>query len=147
MPRPETPALTVDIIIEMQDRLNHPIVLIERKYPPHGWALPGGFVDVGETVEQAARREALEETCLNVKLDTLLGCYSEPTRDPRGHTVSLVYIAHAKGEPKAEDDAAGLALIDACELLSYRERELVFDHEKILVDYCRYRNVGGLPPL
>ena len=93
MPRPETPLLTVDIIIEMNDRDERPIVLIERKHPPHGWAIPGGFVDVGESVEDAARREALEETGLAVRLETLLGCYSNPARDPRGHTASVVYIA------------------------------------------------------
>ena len=83
MPRPKTPALTVDIIIEMHDQPNRPVVLIERKYPPHGWAIPGGFVDVGEMVSNAAVREALEETCLEVTLDVLLGCYSDPARDDR----------------------------------------------------------------
>ncbi|MBT8137266.1 MAG: NUDIX domain-containing protein, partial [Gammaproteobacteria bacterium] len=77
MSRPQTPPVTVDIIIEMVDRPQRPIVLIERKYPPPGWALPGGFVDVGETVAVAARREAREETGLDVELLQLLGCYSD----------------------------------------------------------------------
>lgn len=106
--RPVTPLLTVDIIIELRDRPGAPIVLIERKNPPHGWALPGGFVDVGERLENAARREALEETSLEVELQTLLGCYSDPARDPRGHTVSAVYVATATGEPQARDDARDL---------------------------------------
>lgn len=143
MPRPETPALTVDIIIELVDRPGRPIVLIERKYPPPGWAIPGGFVDVGETVEHAARREALEETCLVVELDCLLGCYSEPARDPRGHTVSLIYIAHASGEPRAEDDAAHVAVFDPAAI----DVPLAFDHDTILADYLRYRNTGVLPAL
>ena len=90
MSRPVTPLLTVDIIIEMVDRPGRPVVLIERRNPPPGWALPGGFVDVGETLEQAAVREAREETSLEVALKTLLGNYSDPARDARGHTVSAV---------------------------------------------------------
>ena len=86
MPTPKTPSLTTDIIIELRDRADVPIVLIRRKHPPHGWALPGGFVDVGESLEHAAVREAEEETALRVTLKVLLGCYSDPSRDPRGHT-------------------------------------------------------------
>lgn len=141
--RPKTPELTVDIIIELVDRAARPIVLIERKYPPPGWALPGGFVDVGETVEHAARREALEETSLKVELSCLLGCYSEPSRDPRGHTVALVYIAQASGEPVAADDAARLAIYAITDL----DRPLAFDHAKILADYLHYRKTGELPEL
>jgi 8-oxo-dGTP diphosphatase len=141
MPRPETPALTVDIIIEMHDRPGKPIVLIQRKYEPLGWAIPGGFVDVGEMVSRAAIREALEETCLEVELDVLLGCYSNPARDPRGHTVSLVYVAHATGTPRAADDAAALDVFDPDSV----DVGLVFDHETIIRDYCRYRKNGVLP--
>jgi len=142
MPRPETPALTVDIIIEMHDRPEKPVVLIERKYPPLGWALPGGFVDVGETVSTAAIREALEETGLNVSLDVLLGCYSDPARDFRGHTVSLVYIGHASGEPKAADDAANVMLLDPCDAAELAKVDLTFDHQRIIDDYCHYRQTG-----
>lgn len=145
MPRPQTPALTVDIIIELHDRPNKPVVLIERKYPPLGWALPGGFVDVGETVSTAAVREALEETCLDVTLDVLLGCYSDPARDFRGHTVSLVYIAHASGEPKAADDAADVILLDPCDTAELAKVELTFDHQRIIADYCYYRQTGQVP--
>ena len=133
MPTPITPLLTVDIIIEMVDRDDRSIVLIERRYPPYGWALPGGFVDVGETLENAAVREAMEETCLEVILKGLLGCYSDPSRDPRGHTVSAVYIAEATGTPQAEDDAKAVKLYSLSEL----PRDMAFDHAKILADYLR----------
>lgn len=142
MSRPVTPLLTVDIIIEMVDRPGRPVVLIERRNPPPGWALPGGFVDVGETLEQAAVREAREETSLEVRLKTLLGNYSDPARDARGHTVSAVYVAEARGEPCAADDAAQLALFDPGEA-----PELAFDHACILADYRRYRQTGELAPL
>ncbi len=141
MPRPVTPELTVDIIIEMRDQPGNPIVLIKRKYEPLGWAIPGGFVDVGETVSQAAIREALEETCLEVELDILLGCYSDPARDPRGHTVGLVFIAHATGTPRADDDAAALEVFDPDSI----HVELAFDHATIIQDYRRYRQSGVLP--
>lgn len=142
MSRPATPLLTVDIIIEMRDRPAWPIVLIERKYPPHGWALPGGFVDVGERLESAALREAREETSLDVKLQVLLGCYSAPDRDTRGHTVSAVYVATAQGEPRAQDDARNLACY-----LPTRCPELAFDHSLIMADYRRFRDTGELAPL
>ena len=141
MARPKTPELTVDIIIEMHDQPGNPIVLIERKYEPFGWAIPGGFVDVGETVSQAAIREALEETCLEVELDILLGCYSDPARDPRGHTVGLVFVAHASGAPRADDDAAALDVFDPDNI----NVELAFDHAAIIRDYCHYRETGVLP--
>ncbi len=142
MPAPKTPALTTDIIIELRDRADVPIVLIRRKNPPLGWALPGGFVDVGESLEHAAVREAAEETALRVKLKTLLGCYSDPARDPRGHTASVVYVAEAEGDPRAQDDAAGVAIFSPEALPS----PLVFDHARILSDYLAWRREGRLPP-
>ena len=141
--RPETPLLAVDIIIELIDRTEKSIVLIERRNPPFGWALPGGFVDVGESLEQAAVREAREETCLDVKLKILLGCYSNPQRDPRGHTVSPVYIAEARGVPQAADDAKNLRCVPVTELPD----ELVFDHGLILSDYRNYLQTGEFAPL
>ena len=143
MARPATPQIAVDAIIEMTDREGSPIVLIERKHAPIGWAIPGGFVDVGETVEHAARREALEETTLSVELKVLLGVYSNPARDVRGHTVSLIYVATASGEPVAADDAASVKLFDP-ENISV---DLVFDHADILRDYLVYRRSGVLPAL
>lgn len=137
MPRPVTPLLTVDVIIELADRPGRPIVLIERANPPYGWALPGGFVDVGERLEAAAVREAREETSLAVRLNLLLGCYSAPDRDPRGHTVSAVYVGEAAGEPRAADDAKHLELFDPRE-----PPALAFDHALILRDYVRYLETG-----
>lgn len=143
MPRPVTPLVAVDIVIELVDRPGRPIVLIERRNPPFGWALPGGFVDVGESLEQAAVREAREETSLAVRLKVLLGCYSDPARDPRGHTVSPVYVAEATGEPAAADDARSLAVLDPERLPA----ELAFDHSRILADYRRWRATGEPAPL
>jgi 8-oxo-dGTP diphosphatase len=140
---PETPRLTVDIIIELVDQLDKPILLIERKNPPYGWALPGGFVDVGETLEQAAVREAAEEICLTVKLKTLLGCYSNPARDSRMHTISAVYIAEASGTPKAADDAAKVKSFVPGDL----PETLAFDHGLILEDYLAFLKGGTLTPL
>ncbi len=143
MPRPETPALAADAIIELLDLPNRPIVLIERKNPPPGWAIPGGFVDVGESVPDAAVREALEETCLHVQLQCLLGCYSDPARDPRGHTVSMIYVARAHGEPRAADDAASVGIFDPADI----DLPLAFDHDRILRDYLRYRETGSVPAI
>jgi len=143
MPRPRTPLLTVDIIIELHDRPGHPIVLIRRRHPPLGWALPGGFVGEGETLEQAAGREAVEETGLTVTLDVLLGCYSDPTRDPRGPTASAVYVARARGTPRAADDAAQAAVFAPGDITE----ALAFDHALILTDYRRYRETGKTAPL
>ncbi len=142
MNRPVTPAIAVDTIIEMADRPGRPIVLIERKNPPHGWAIPGGFVDVGETLETAAVREAREETSLDVRLRLLLGIYSSPARDPRGHTVTPVYIAEAVGEPRAADDAGNVELY----LPQYCPR-LAFDHDLIIADYLHYLEHGQVAPL
>ena len=142
MVRPVTPLLTVDVIIEMLDQPGRPIVLIERKYPPYGWALPGGFVDVGERLEQAAVREAREETSLDVQLLGLLGCYSDPARDERGHTASAVYVTTASGAAKARDDAKNLAFFSAGEY-----PEMAFDHADILEDYLQYRQSGRMAAL
>jgi 8-oxo-dGTP diphosphatase len=141
MPAPKTPLLATDIIIELHDRPGHPIVLIERKHEPLGWALPGGFVDVGETVEAAAVREAAEETNLEVSLVSLLGVYSEPRRDPRGHSVAIVWVARAGGDPVAMDDAAALRVYDPSDL----PKQLAFDHARILEDYRTYRKTGQRP--
>jgi 8-oxo-dGTP diphosphatase len=132
------PTPTVDVIIEVPDAR---LVLIRRKNPPLGWALPGGFVDVGETLAAAARREAKEETDLDVELVELFHCYSDPRRDPRQHTVSTVFIGRAARAPRAGDDAAAVALFGLGEL-----PELVFDHATILADYGVYRATGRRPP-
>lgn len=132
MAKPETPRLAVDVIIELDDREDRPVVLIERRNPPMGCALPGGFVDIGETVEQAASREAFEETGLRVQELRLLGVYSDPARDPRGHTVSVAFVAAGRGLPRAGDDAADILLVDPA-----RPPETAFDHDRILADYCR----------
>jgi 8-oxo-dGTP diphosphatase len=129
-----TPLLTVDIIIELVDEPENPIVLIERKNPPYGWALPGGFVDLGETLEHAAVREAKEETCLDVTLSFLLGAYSDPKRDNRGHTVSLVYVAQAHGQPMAADDAKNVKIFPPSKI----DVDLVFDHALIIADYIEF---------
>ena len=132
------PSLTVDIIIEAE---GGGIVLIERKNEPLGLALPGGFVDEGETLEEAARREALEETALECELTELLYAYSEPARDPRHHTVSVVFIAKARGVPRAGDDAREAGIFDP----ENPGTTLVFDHEIILKDYLLFRKKGIRP--
>lgn len=132
----QNPIPTVDIIIELLDRPHRPIVLIERHNPPLGWAIPGGFVDYGETAEAAARREALEETGLEVELIEQFHVYSDPARDRRKHTISIVFLATAKGEPHAGDDAKGIEIFE-----SWRVPDnLCFDHDTILRDYWRYRH-------
>ncbi|MGB3405234.1 MAG: NUDIX hydrolase [Microcoleaceae cyanobacterium] len=137
------PTPTVDIIIELIDRPERPIVLIERQNPPFGWAIPGGFVDYGEPVEVAAKREALEETCLEVELIEQFYVYSDPNRDPRQHTLSVVFIATATGEPLAADDAKNIAIFAPWQL----PKDLCFDHDHILKDYLRYRHFGIRPHL
>lgn len=143
MGRPVTPLLAADAIIELIDRSHRPIVLIERRNPPYGWAIPGGFVDVGESLEHAAVREAREETGLVVTLKALLGNYSNPARDPRGHTVTAVYVAEARGEPQAQDDAKSLRAFAVDALPA----ELAFDHAQVLQDYLRFRQEGTVAPL
>jgi len=134
-PAHRNPLVTVDVIIEMPGG----IVLVERTNPPPGWALPGGFVDYGESLEAAARREAAEETGLTVVLREQFHTYSEPDRDPRHHTVSTVFIASADGVPRGGDDArrAAVFAVDRLPL------PLAFDHERIIKDYRRYR--AGTP--
>ena len=143
MSKPITPLIAADIIIELIDIPGRPIVLIERVYPPYGWAIPGGFVDVGEMVEQAAIREAQEEVSLDVRLIALLGLYSDPSRDPRGHTVTAVYVGEAVGKPKAADDAKNCRLFNLNEL----PEPLVFDHAQVLADYKQYRETGQVTAL
>jgi ADP-ribose pyrophosphatase YjhB (NUDIX family) len=126
------PVPTVDIIIRIDDT----IVLIERRNPPFGWALPGGFVDYGESLEIAAKREALEETGLTVKNLKQFRAYSDPQRDPRQHTISYVFTAEADGMPVAGDDAAAVKLFSIDNLPT----PLCFDHGQILTDYIETRN-------
>lgn len=121
------PRITVDIIIKCEDG----VVLIERKNPPYGWAIPGGFVDYGETVEEAAIREAKEETGLDIKNLKQFHVYSEPSRDPRGHTISMVFTAKADGTPKAGSDAKNIGMFTQATL----PPNIAFDHKQILHDY------------
>jgi ADP-ribose pyrophosphatase YjhB (NUDIX family) len=125
--QPHHPIPTVDIIIKISEG----IVLIKRKNPPFGWALPGGFVEYGEPVENAAKREALEETGLDLKDMKQFHTYSDPHRDPRHHSISVVFVAHGTGEPKAGDDAADIGVFTQGTL----PEPLAFDHSKILSDY------------
>jgi 8-oxo-dGTP diphosphatase len=133
------PLPTVDVIIELDGGR---IVLIERKHEPHGWALPGGFVDEGETLAAAARREAKEETGLDVEITELFHCYSDPRRDPRRHTVSTVFLGRAKGAPAGGDDAANAIAVDPEALPA----PIVFDHPRILEDWRVYKRTGRRPP-
>jgi len=122
------PVPTVDIIIEMEEG---GIVLIKRKHHPVGWAIPGGFVDYGESLEEAALREAREETSLEVTLARQMHTYSAPDRDPRQHTITTVYIAKGSGVPAAADDAEAIGVFQRDNL----PRPLMFDHARILKDY------------
>ncbi len=135
----KTPFLTVDIIILYKGG----IVLIERKNPPPGWALPGGFVDIGESVEDAAVREAREETSLDVRLIEQFYVYSEPGRDPRFHTVSVVFIGEGAGVLKGCDDARRAAVYMPDEL----PEDIAFDHRAIIDDYFRYARSGIRPKI
>ncbi len=132
------PLPTVDIIIELT---GGGVVLIERKNIPHGWALPGGFVDYGESLEAAAVREAKEETYLEVQLIEQFYTYSDPSRDPRKHTISTVYIATARGIPQGADDAKRAKIFTKGQLPS----PIVFDHSRILSDYFVYKATGQRP--
>ena len=137
----KNPTPTVDVLIELADRPGT-LVFIERKNPPHGFALPGGFVDEGEFVADAAVREAKEETGLDVELVELFHVYSDPARDPRKHTVSTVFIGRAHGEPTGGDDAARCLVCTPAELPA----ALVFDHGVIVADYLAYKRSGKRPP-
>jgi len=132
MPKPVTPLLTVDAVILLKNEKK--LVLIRRKFPPFQGvlALPGGFVEVGETVESACIRETKEETNLDIKINKLIGVFSDPGRDPRGHNVTIAFLCTplTKNEnPKALDDAAEIELVDLSEISSL---ELAFDHKDII---------------
>jgi 8-oxo-dGTP diphosphatase len=131
----KNPVPTVDCIIELPGER---VVLIRRKHPPLGWALPGGFVDEGEAYGDACVREVKEETGLDVELLEQFFTYSDPARDPRRHTVSTVYLGRATGEPRGSDDAAEARAFPRDAL----PQELCFDHGTILADYLRYRRTG-----
>ncbi len=129
------PYTTVDALIEVEGG----IVLIERSNPPFGWALPGGFVDYGESLEGAVRREAKEETSLDLENLKQFHTYSDPERDPRFHTIGTVFTATSKGKPKAGDDAAALKVFKPEEI---KKLKLAFDHSKILEDYFSSRDIS-----
>ena len=139
----KNPVPTVDVIVELMHRPNRPIILIERLNPPHGWALPGGYVDYGESLETAALREAHEETGLEVNLIEQFQVYSDPNRDSRQHTIAVVFLASAKDDPKAGDDAKSLGIFELWQI----PQNLCFDHDRILQDYWYYRNYGMRPRL
>jgi ADP-ribose pyrophosphatase YjhB (NUDIX family) len=143
------PGLAVDCIILLDGK----VLLIHRRNPPHGWALPGGFVDYGETVEDAVRREMKEETGLDLEDLRQFRVYSDPARDPRGHVVSVVFAARGKGKPEAGDDADRYRLVDLADVPKLQDLGhdpnspeelghvpcLVFDHAKILLDFVQSR--------
>jgi AmmeMemoRadiSam system protein A len=132
------PRAAADVVIELAPDT---VVLVRRRNPPLGWAIPGGFIEVGETAEQAAIREAFEETGLDVELVELFHVYSNPQRDPRQHTLSIVFIARANGDPVAGDDAAEARVFSEFDL----PPEIAFDHSRILADYFHYRRSGVRP--
>ncbi|RLA80762.1 MAG: NUDIX hydrolase [Epsilonproteobacteria bacterium] len=134
--KPQTPYLATNGIVEIYNSSESfiGIVLIQRKNPPHGLALPGGFVDIGESVENAVVREMKEEISLDVQIKELLGVYSDPSRDERFNTVSVTYVCKAYGEPIGADDAKEAMVVKLEEL---KLNELVFDHAEILADYLK----------
>lgn len=140
MPRPKTPLLAVDCVVFNSDRR---VLLIRRKNPPFAGALalPGGFVELGETVEAACRRELMEEAGVKVGKLSLVGVYSAPDRDPRGHICSVSFVAQAKrGKAKAGDDAAAVDWVK-----SWRRADLAFDHRRIISDAVRLLERGRIP--
>lgn len=152
--RYRNPTPTVDIIVAPAHRPDA-VYLIKRLNPPHGWALPGGFVDEGEALHVAAKREAGEEIGVEVHLFEQFHTYSDPQRDPRKHTVSTVFLASCSQPPRAGDDAVDCRLVTRDELLMGEsgpssalpaEFEIVFDHRQILRDYFNYKATGQRPP-
>lgn len=135
------PVPTVDVIVHCgPPDIQEGVVLIKRRNPPFGWALPGGFVDYGETLEQAALREAREEIGLEVRGLRPFRPYSDPGRDPRQHTISYVFLCRAEGRPRAGDDAADVRIFHLDDL----PKEMAFDHEKILSDYIQFLRTGRI---
>ena len=134
---PPGPSATADVIVEMGTR----IVLVERRHEPKGWAMPGGFIEIEESAATAAVREVAEETGLAVRLTELFHVYSDPGRDPRRHTLTVVYIGRAEGELSAGDDAARVGTFTEESLPA----PLAFDHGRILADYFAYRRTGRRP--
>jgi ADP-ribose pyrophosphatase YjhB (NUDIX family) len=128
---PRNPLITVDALIEIDGG----IILIKRKNPPYGWAIPGGFVDYGETLEEAVVREAKEETCLDIQIIRQFHTYSDPGRDPRHHTVSTMFIAKATGIPRAADDAQDIGVFTRDTL----PEDMAFDHRQVVEDYFEGR--------
>lgn len=137
----KNPTPTVDMLIEIEGRPGE-LVFIERGNEPKGFALPGGFVDDGEWIADAAVREAKEETQLDVTVVELFHVYSNPARDPRKHTISTVFIGRASGTPRGSDDAVKAIICDPAKLPA----ALVFDHATIVADYLAYRQRGVRPP-
>ncbi|MBX7056836.1 MAG: NUDIX hydrolase [Leptospirales bacterium] len=135
--KPVTPLVACDALIEIGNR----VLLIERRNPPHGLAVPGGYMDIGESAEQCAIREAREETGLDVELLALLGVYSDPRRDPRGQVITMVYVARSAGQPVAGDDAGAIVMVDPAN----PPPGLAFDHRRVLYDYVCYRRGEGPP--